>query len=113
MPSPEVVMPDLIRHPSKRTLAQRWIAGQARNDMKFAALTLPLVVFLLFTLLIPIGALLLRAVQNPEVVQSLPRTAQAIGGWDGSGLPAASAYAALAEDLTALRESGDAGALAR
>jgi putative spermidine/putrescine transport system permease protein len=76
-------------------------------------LTLPLLVFLLFTLLVPIGALLLRAVQNPEVVQALPRTAQAIAGWDGSALPAAPAYAALAEDLAMLRESGDAGALAR
>lgn len=85
---------------------------RARHATAFT-LTLPLLVFLLFTLLVPIGALLLRAVQNPEVVQALPRTAQAIAGWDGSGLPAAPAYAALAEDLAMLRESGDAGALAR
>jgi len=92
-----------------RTLAR----GERRKRAAALFLTLPLLGFLLFTLLVPIGALLLRAVQNPEVVHALPRTAQAIGGWDGSGLPAAPAYAALAEDLAALRESGDAGALAR
>ena len=58
-------------------LARRNRAVRARA----VALTLPLLMFLLLTLLVPIGALLLRAVQNPEVVHALPLTTQALQGW--------------------------------
>jgi putative spermidine/putrescine transport system permease protein len=100
MPDPDV---------ARRALARRERAVRARA----LVLAAPLLVFLLFTLLVPIGALLLRAVQNPEVVQALPRTAEALGGWDGRDLPAPAAYAALARDLSSLGDSSEAGALAR
>jgi len=76
-------------------------------------LTLPLLVFLLFTLLVPIGVLLTRAVQNPEVVQALPRTTEALAGWDGRELPAPEVFAAVAADLGSLGDSADAGTLSR
>jgi putative spermidine/putrescine transport system permease protein len=76
-------------------------------------LTLPLLVFLLFTLLVPIGVLLTRAVQNPEVVQALPRTTGALAGWDGRELPTPEVFAAEAADLASLGDSADAGTLSR
>jgi putative spermidine/putrescine transport system permease protein len=76
-------------------------------------LTLPLLVFLLFTLLVPIGVLLTRAVQNPEVVQALPRTTDALAGWNGRELPAPEVFAAVAADLGSLGDSADAGTLSR
>lgn len=97
-------LPDLAH-----TLARR----ERRNRMTALALTLPLLAFLLFTLLVPIGALLLRAVQNPEVAQALPRTSQALKGWDGRVLPAPQAFAAVAADLGSLDDSSEAGAVAR
>ena len=45
------------------------------------ALTLPLLVFLLLTLLVPIAALLQRGVENPEVANTLPATIEALHGW--------------------------------
>jgi len=77
------------------------------------SLTLPLLVFLLVTLLVPIGALLLRAVENPEVAGSLSRTGAALAGWDGHSEPPATAFAAVVADLGALEEGSKAGALAR
>src|SRR4051812_13623956 len=94
-------------------LARALSRGERARRTRALALTLPLLLFLLFTLLVPIGALLLRAVQNPEVVQALPRTTDALEGWDGQAPPAAAAYAALAQDLSSLRDGADAGALAR
>jgi hypothetical protein len=47
----------------------------------------------------PIGALLMRAVENPEIARNLPRTAEALAGWDRQAAPADAAYAALATDL--------------
>jgi putative spermidine/putrescine transport system permease protein len=91
------------------TLARR----ERRRHAAALALTLPLLVFLLFTLLVPIGVLLLRAVQNPEVVNALPRTAQVLESWDGRALPQPAAFAAIATDLASLTDSADAGAVSR
>jgi len=93
----------------RRQLAQ----ADRRRQWRAFALTLPLLLFLLLTFLVPIGALLKRAVENPEVANALPRTVAALGGWDRAGTPAPAAYAALVQDLAALPDSSDAGALAR
>ena len=63
------------------------LAGQLRRAERrrkaFAvSLTLPLLIFLLVIFLVPIGALLMRAVENPEVANTLGRTGQALQGWD-------------------------------
>jgi putative spermidine/putrescine transport system permease protein len=96
--------PDLARSLQRAGSRRRWTA---------IALTLPLLVFLLVTLLIPIGALLVRAVENPEVARSLPLTGQALSNWDRKSEPPARAFAALARDLASLDEGAQAGALAR
>jgi len=87
--------------------------ADARRKWRAFALTMPLLVFLLLTLLIPIAALLQRAVENPEVVAALPRTVQSLKGWNPETAPAPASYAALVEDLGHLSDSADAGALAR
>ncbi|CAN7375235.1 ABC transporter permease [Acidovorax sp. LjRoot129] len=87
--------------------------AEARRKWRAFALTLPLLVFLLLTLLIPIAALLQRGVENPEVANTLPATIEALHGWDRHDAPGPAAYAALMKDLARLPDSSDAGALAR
>lgn len=96
--------PDLRRSLARAERARQWRAF---------ALTLPLLVFLLVTLLVPIAALLKRAVENPEVANALPRTVAELDGWQREGTPPAEAYAAMLKDLGALPDAADAGALAR
>lgn len=95
------------------SLAQQLARAERRRKLGAFALTLPLLIFLLLTFLVPIGALLVRAVENPEVANALPRTIAALEGWDRQSEPAAPAFAALAADLAALPDRADAGALAR
>lgn len=94
-------------------LRQSLHRAETRRRTVAVLLTLPLLVFLLVTLLVPIGALLLRAVENPEVAAALPRSGQALAGWNRQGTPPATAYAAVAADLAAIDEGAQAGALAR
>ena len=94
-------------------LRRQLARADRRRKLRAFALTLPLLVFLLLTFLIPIGALLKRAVENPEVANALPRTVSALAGWNRDGVPAASAFEAVAQDLSALPDASDAGALAR
>jgi putative spermidine/putrescine transport system permease protein len=94
-------------------LRQALSRAESRRKWRAFCLTLPLLVFLLLTLLIPIAALLMRAVENPEVAKALPTTVVALADWDRQSQPSAAAYAALVQDLSRLPDTADAGALAR
>ena len=94
-------------------LRRQLARADRRRKLRAFSLTLPLLLFLLLTFLIPIGALLKRAVENPEVANALPRTVDALSGWNREGVPPAPAFAAVAQDLSALPDASDAGALAR
>ena len=94
------------------------LPGQLRRSQRrkkaFAiSLTLPLLIFLLATFIVPIGALLIRAVENPEVAGTLSHTVEALDPWDKTSTPPDEAFAALITDLSAITEQADAGNLAR
>ncbi|MNZ47569.1 Putrescine transport system permease protein PotH [compost metagenome] len=95
------------------TLKQRLARAERMNRLKSQALILPLLLFLLLTFLVPIVALLYKSVHNPEVVESLPLTLEAISGWDGKSLPPDAAYKALSEDLAAARKNQTIGDLSK
>jgi putative spermidine/putrescine transport system permease protein len=87
--------------------------AERRRKWRAFSLTLPLLLFLLLTFLVPIAALLKRAIENPEVANALPRTVVALQAWKPAAVPEPEAFAALTKDLGALGDSSDAGALAR
>ena len=84
-------MPDAPRRTTHRT---------GRNGL---LLTLPLLAFILVFFAAPIGAMLWRSVSNPLPAAMLPKTAEALAGWDAQALPGEAAYAAIVEDLKALK----------
>ncbi|MBP5856820.1 ABC transporter permease [Marivibrio halodurans] len=81
--------------PLKVSLAR----AQRRSRMRAVGLVAPLLLFLLITFLFPIGEMLFRSVQNPEINENLPRTVAALEEWDDQGLPPEEVYAAAAADL--------------
>ncbi|WP_019939504.1 ABC transporter permease [Bordetella sp. FB-8] len=84
-----------------------------RRKLRAFFLVAPLVLFLLVIFIIPIGALLERAIDNPEVIHSLPRTLAALKSWDKTSEPAPAVYDALIQDLGKVRNTASAGTLAR
>jgi len=94
-------------------LKQRLARAERFNRLKSKALILPLLLFLLLTFLLPIGALLMRSMDNPEVVGSLPRTVEAIAVWDGRGLPDESVYQTIAADIVEARRNQSLGDLSK
>ncbi len=94
-------------------LAQQLRRVERRKRAFAISLALPLLIFLLAVFLIPIGALLVRAVENPEVARVLGQTVQVLDTWDRKSAPPDMAYAAIAQDLSAIEETAFAGALAR
>ncbi len=94
-------------------LAAQLRRSERRKKTFAISLTLPLLVFLLAVFIVPIGALLVRAVENPEVASTLSQTVEALDQWDRASAPPDTAYAALASDLAKISEQSDAGGLAR
>jgi putative spermidine/putrescine transport system permease protein len=94
-------------------LAAQLRRSERRKKTFAISLTLPLLIFLLAVFIVPIGALLVRAVENPEVASTLSQTVEALDKWDRTSAPPDAAYAALAADLARITEQSDAGGLAR
>ena len=80
----------LARALSRADRGRRWRAF---------GLAAPLLLFLLFTFVAPIGLMLFRSVDDPEVAAVLPETVAALAQWDGRAAPDEPVYAALAVDL--------------
>jgi len=87
------------------SLKHRLRRAERLTRLKYLGLIAPLAVFLLLTFVWPIGSLLYRSIDNPEVVGALPRTVQALGNWDGKDLPDDAVFDALAADLSVDRRS--------
>ncbi|MGN6667128.1 MAG: ABC transporter permease [Trinickia sp.] len=98
---------------SSATLKRELKAAQARKRLTALLLIAPLAIFLLLIFVVPIAALLTRAVQNPEVVAALPKTAAQLSHWDRKSEPPVGAYAALASDLAATQDGQVMGSLER
>jgi putative spermidine/putrescine transport system permease protein len=87
--------------------------AEAKKVTAALLLIAPLAIFLLLIFVVPISALLTRAVQNTEVITMLPHTLGALVHWDRKSLPSDAAYAALANDLGATTDDEARGALGR
>ncbi|NJO32683.1 MAG: ABC transporter permease [Rhodospirillales bacterium] len=68
-------------------------------------LTCPYLLFILVTFALPIGVMLLRSVQNPELGETMPATAAAFQEWPGGGLPPEALVRIFAADVIAAREN--------
>ena len=77
-----------------------------REQWRAALLVMPLFFFLLASFIVPIGAMLARAIVDPDVARILPRVSAELRHWDGRDLPPDAAYAAMVDDLRAAREAG-------
>jgi putative spermidine/putrescine transport system permease protein len=75
-------------------LAAGFRADRRRQTAISIALIGPLVAFIMFAFVLPLGTMLFYAVNNPEVRYALPRTLEALQSWDGSAPPPAAAYEA-------------------
>lgn len=96
-----------------RGLERSTLRAERRRKWRAFALIAPLGAFLLAIFVIPIAMLLFRAIENPEVIERLPRTLAALANWDGRSTPPDAAYAALMRDLQAAKDDSATGVLAR
>ena len=85
----------------------------SRTNLAAAALIAPVALLVVATFVVPLAVALYTAIANPEVRETLPRTAAALAEWNGEGLPSESAFAAVAAELAQAQERQTIGPLAR
>ena len=73
---------------SSNRLKRELRAAEAKKRAMALLLIAPLTIFLLLIFVVPIGALLTRAVQNPEIANALPHTVSALHDWDRKSVTA-------------------------
>ncbi|MEX1108544.1 MAG: ABC transporter permease [Dongiaceae bacterium] len=83
------------------------------RQLKAVGLVAPLFLFIMLSFVTPIANMLFYSVNNPELVHTLARTAEALQGWDGEALPGESAFEALARDIQQAREEKTIGLIAK
>jgi len=83
--------------PLKQSLAR----SLRMQKMRALLLISPLLVFVLFSFIIPIGSMLFRSVENGLVAETLPETVQALKSWDAKSgeLPPEAVYAGFVADM--------------
>jgi putative spermidine/putrescine transport system permease protein len=93
---------------------RRGLARSERRRTRQGWLLLaPVLLFLAFTFIVPIGGMLWRSVADPEVAQVLPRTVASLKHWSGTAVPDEASFAALAQDLADARIAGNLGLAAK
>ncbi len=97
-------------------LKQRLAKAERRNKLRAFYLVLPLLIFISFTFIAPIGYIMGKSLFNDRVSTYLPETLQELENWepidDEASVPPPAAYAALARDVGAAYKSKDLGKLA-
>lgn len=83
------------------------------QQARLFGLVVPLVAFMTVFLFVPVGSLLLRAVQDPEIAQLAPNLQREIRAWDGTGMPPQAVVIAFRDDLAALQRDRRAAIIAK
>lgn len=80
-----------------------------RNRVKALLLVAPLLLFILFTFLVPIFQMLWRSVDNPELLDAIPETLALLEQWDGTDIPPEAVFATFAAEMKAGRKDKTIG----
>jgi putative spermidine/putrescine transport system permease protein len=80
-----------------------------KNRIRAMLLVAPLLIFILFSFLIPIFDMTMRSVDNWHVGELMPKTTAALENWDGKDIPDEPVFAALILDLQAGAKSREIG----
>jgi len=90
-------------------LKQKLAKTTRRMRMRALLLTMPLVLFLIFAFVLPIGDMLVRSFHNPTGSNVVPNFAELIQEWDGQDYPPDETIRVFIEDLATARKNREVG----
>ncbi len=103
---PQTIMIDGV--PLKDQLAK----AERRKQITAFLLVAPLLVFIIFTFVIPIGNMLTRSVDNPRMSELMPDMVESLEEWDGKELPSEAIFEVMFEEINRNIETSTIGRVA-
>jgi putative spermidine/putrescine transport system permease protein len=103
---PEMIMIDGL--PLKEQLAK----AEKKKKITAFLLVAPLLAFIIFTFIIPIGSMLFRSVDNPRMTDLMPILVADLEQWEGKEVPGEATFEILFHELQTNIERGDIGKIA-
>ncbi len=103
----------IVRTADGIPLRNRLRRVERSQRLKAMGLVAPLFLFIVVTFILPIGFLMFRSIDNPELVEHMPRTVAALRSWDGADLPGEEVYAAFVADLKEMQANKTAGVVGK
>lgn len=85
------------------SLKQKLAQTTRRARIRALLLTLPLIIFITISFVVPIGQMLFRSVYNPAGSNVLPSFSISIQQWDGQGLPSEAMFEDFVKDMQLAR----------
>ncbi len=104
---------ELIQSDDGIPLKTKLARAERMRKLGAFALVLPLFLFLMVTFVWPIFSMLSLSVQNKVVPDVLPKTAELIQAWDGTGLPSPAVFRSFAEEITIAKKAKIHGRVAK
>ena len=86
--------------------------AERRKKITAFLLVAPLLAFIIFTFIIPIGNMLTRSVENPRMIELMPNLVAALDEWDGQDVPSEEIFAIAFDELKKNIETNDLGKIA-
>ena len=90
-------------------LKQKLARTTRRMKWRAFLLTVPLVLFLLISFVLPIGQMLYRSLYNPAGSNVMPNFAVAIQEWDGEDLPSEEIFEVFVKDMISAKANREVG----
>jgi len=106
MSEASLTAPHPVTTPRQSSLKQRLQHAERSYRKRSLVLIAPLLIFLLLSFVFPIGNILWKSVENPELGRALPTTLNALHGWDGLDIPSEQVFVALVNDLRSAKTAG-------
>lgn len=99
--------------PTSTKLRRRLRAANRSENLRSLSFIAPCIFLIGVAFIVPMLLMLLRSVQNEEVLRTLPLVSAQLEKWDPAQLPDEAAYAALASDVKRARLEGTLGTAGR
>ncbi|MCW5698840.1 MAG: ABC transporter permease [Rhodospirillales bacterium] len=102
-----------MKAPDRHRLRHQTRRQERVRALRALVLVLPMFAFLALSFLVPIGRMLYRSIEDPELASALPQTAQLLKQWDGVDLPPDNVFAALLREMPTAFEKRTLAAVAQ
>jgi putative spermidine/putrescine transport system permease protein len=103
---------DVIYQLTDQSIKKKLKSAERRHKTRAFLLVAPLILFVLFTFIFPLGSMLLRSISSPTMTEYMPDVAKIMQRWDYEAIPGDEIFKTVAQSLVVARSDKTIGRVA-